>query len=43
MSLLPAMLVQWVYSSTVASLAAIVILVLGYLLLFKAMVRRFGA
>jgi UDP-N-acetylmuramyl pentapeptide phosphotransferase/UDP-N-acetylglucosamine-1-phosphate transferase len=43
MSLLPAVLVQWVYSSTLASLAAIVVLVLGYLLLFKAMVRRFDA
>ncbi len=43
MSLLPAALVQWVYSSTVASVAMIVVLVLGYLLLFKVMVRRFGA
>jgi hypothetical protein len=43
MSLLPAVLVQWVYGSTLASVSVIVVLVLGYLLLFKAMVRRFGA
>ncbi len=43
MSLLPAMLIQFTYNSTVLSIAAIVTLVLGYLWLFKVMVRRFGA
>ena len=43
MSLLPALLIQFTYNSTVLSIAAIAILVLGYLWLFKAIVRRFGA
>lgn len=43
MSLLPALLIQFTYNSTVLSIAAIVTLVLGYLWLFKVMVRRFGA
>ena len=43
MSLLPAVLVQWVYSSTAASLAAVVALVLGYVWFYQRMVARFGA
>ena len=43
MSLLPAVLVQWVYGSTLASLAAVVALVLGYVWLYQRMVARFGA
>ena len=43
MSLLPAVLVQWVYSSTLASLAAVVVLGLGYVWLYHRMVARFGA
>jgi len=43
MSLLPAVLVQWVYSSTVASLAAVAALGLGYVWLYQRMVARFGA
>ena len=43
MSLLPAVLVQWVYSSTLASLAAVVVLGLGYVWLYQRMVARFGA
>lgn len=43
MSLLPALLIQFTYNSTVLSIAAIAILVLGYLWLFKAIVRRSGA
>lgn len=42
MSLLPAVLIQWVYSSTVASLGAVAALVLGYLWLYQRMVVRFG-
>jgi UDP-N-acetylmuramyl pentapeptide phosphotransferase/UDP-N-acetylglucosamine-1-phosphate transferase len=43
MSLLPAILIQFTYSSTFLSIAAIAVLVLGYLWLFKVIVRRFGA
>ena len=43
MSLLPAVLVQWVYTSTLASLAAVMVLGLGYLWLYQRMVARFGA
>jgi hypothetical protein len=43
MSLLPAILIQFTYSSTLLSIVAIAVLVLGYLWLFKAIVRRFGA
>jgi UDP-N-acetylmuramyl pentapeptide phosphotransferase/UDP-N-acetylglucosamine-1-phosphate transferase len=43
MSLLPAVLVQCVYSSTLASLAAVVVLGLGYVWLYQRMVARFGA
>jgi len=43
MSLLPAVLVQWVYSSTLASLATVMALVLGYVWLYQRMVARFGA
>jgi UDP-N-acetylmuramyl pentapeptide phosphotransferase/UDP-N-acetylglucosamine-1-phosphate transferase len=43
MSLLPAVLVQWVYSSTFASLVAVVALGLGYVWLYRRMVARFGA
>jgi UDP-N-acetylmuramyl pentapeptide phosphotransferase/UDP-N-acetylglucosamine-1-phosphate transferase len=43
MSLLPVLLVQWVYSSTLASLATVVALVLGYVWLYQRMVARFGA
>ena len=42
MSLLPAVLVQWVYSSTLASLAAVAVLGLGYVWLYQRMVARFG-
>ncbi len=42
MSLLPAVLVQWIYSSTVASLAAVLVLGLGYVWLYQRMVRQFG-
>lgn len=41
MSLLPAILIQFTYSSTLLSIAAIAVLVLGYLWLFKAIVQRF--
>ena len=43
MSLLPALLVQWVYSSTLASLAAVVVMWLCYVWLYRRMVTRFGA
>jgi UDP-N-acetylmuramyl pentapeptide phosphotransferase/UDP-N-acetylglucosamine-1-phosphate transferase len=43
MSLLPAVLVQWVYISTLASLASVVALVLGYVWLYQRMVARFGS
>ena len=43
MSLLPALLIQFTYNSTALNIAAIAVLVLGYLWLFKAIVRRFGA
>ena len=43
MSLLPAVLVQWVYSSTLASLAAVVVLGLGYVWLYQRIVASFGA
>ncbi len=43
MSLLPAVLVQWVYSSTLISLTAVVVLGMGYVWLYHRMVARFGA
>lgn len=43
MSLLPALLIQFTYNSTALNIAVIAVLVLGYLWLFKAIVRRFGA
>jgi hypothetical protein len=43
MSLLPAVLVQFVYSSTLASMAAVLALSVGYVWLYKRMVLRFGA
>jgi UDP-N-acetylmuramyl pentapeptide phosphotransferase/UDP-N-acetylglucosamine-1-phosphate transferase len=42
MSLLPAVLVQFVYSSTLASMAVVLALALGYVWLYKRMVARFG-
>jgi UDP-N-acetylmuramyl pentapeptide phosphotransferase/UDP-N-acetylglucosamine-1-phosphate transferase len=43
MSLLPAVLVQFVYSSTLASMAAVLALSVGYVWIYKRMVLRFGA
>lgn len=43
MSLLPAVLVQWVYISTLASLAAVAAALLGYLWLHLRMGGGFGA
>jgi hypothetical protein len=43
MSLLPAVLVQWLYSSTLASLTAVLMLGLGYLWLYRRMLAHFGA
>jgi UDP-N-acetylmuramyl pentapeptide phosphotransferase/UDP-N-acetylglucosamine-1-phosphate transferase len=42
LSLLPAVLVQFVYSSTLASMAAVLALGLGYVWMYKRMVARFG-
>ncbi len=42
LSLLPAVLVQFVYSSTLASMAAVLALALGYVWMYKRMVARFG-
>lgn len=42
-TLLPVFVVQFVYSSTLASLAAVTILVLGYLWLFRGIVKKFGS
>lgn len=42
LSLLPAVLVQFVYSSTMASMAAVLALALGYVWMYKRMVARFG-
>jgi hypothetical protein len=42
LSLLPAVLVQFVYSSTLASLAAVLALALGYVWMYKRIVARFG-
>jgi UDP-N-acetylmuramyl pentapeptide phosphotransferase/UDP-N-acetylglucosamine-1-phosphate transferase len=42
MSLLPMVLVQFVYSSTLASLAAVLALGMGYVWLYRRMVARFG-
>jgi UDP-N-acetylmuramyl pentapeptide phosphotransferase/UDP-N-acetylglucosamine-1-phosphate transferase len=43
MTLLPAFVMQFTYASTAASLAAVFVLVLGYLLLFRRIVARFGS
>jgi UDP-N-acetylmuramyl pentapeptide phosphotransferase/UDP-N-acetylglucosamine-1-phosphate transferase len=43
MSLLPAVLVQLVYSSTVASLAALLVLGLGYLWMYRRILAHFDA
>lgn len=42
LSLVPAVLVQFVYSSTLASMAAVLALALGYVWMYKRMVARFG-
>jgi UDP-N-acetylmuramyl pentapeptide phosphotransferase/UDP-N-acetylglucosamine-1-phosphate transferase len=42
LSLLPAVLVQFVYTSTLASMAAVLTLALGYVWMYKQMVARFG-
>jgi len=42
LSLLPAVLVQFVYSSTLASMAAVLALIVGYVWMYKRMVARFG-
>jgi UDP-N-acetylmuramyl pentapeptide phosphotransferase/UDP-N-acetylglucosamine-1-phosphate transferase len=42
LSLLPAVLVQFVYSSTLASFVAVLTLALGYVWMYKRMVARFG-
>jgi UDP-N-acetylmuramyl pentapeptide phosphotransferase/UDP-N-acetylglucosamine-1-phosphate transferase len=42
LSLLPAVLVQFVYSSTLASMTAVLALALGYVWMYKRMVARFG-
>lgn len=43
MTLLPAFVMQFVYASTVASLASVLVFVLGYLWLFRRIVRKFGS
>jgi len=42
LSLLPAVLVQFIYSSTLASMAAVLALALGYVWMYKRTVARFG-
>jgi len=42
LSLVPAVLVQFVYSSTLASMAAVLALALGYVWMYKRVVARFG-
>ena len=42
LSLVPAVLVQFVYSSTLASMAAVLALALGYVWMYKRMVARSG-
>lgn len=43
MTLLPAFVMQFVYTSTAASLVAVLVLVLGYLWLFRRIVKKFGS